>query len=81
MQNLKLDNIFNTSKKRKDEIAEMLKTNPDALEAFEKAYKAVEDTDYDEDNLFAMNSRQAVSESRKEQRPQVMPLCSGNLPP
>lgn len=69
MQNLKLGNIFNTSKKRKDEIAEMLKTNPDALEAFEKAYKAVEDTDYDEDNLFAMNSRQAVSESRKEQRP------------
>lgn len=69
MQNLKLGNIFNTSKKRKDEIAEMLKTNPDALEAFEKAYKAVEDIDYDEDNLFAMNSRQAVSESRKEQRP------------
>lgn len=26
MQNLKLGNIFNTSKKRKDEIAEMLKT-------------------------------------------------------
>lgn len=44
----------------------MLKTNPDALEAFEKAYKAVEDTDHDEDTLFAMNSRQAVSESRKE---------------
>lgn len=28
MQNLKLGSIFNTSKKRKDEIAEMLKTTP-----------------------------------------------------
>ena len=70
MQNLKLGNIFNTSKKRKDEIAKMLKTNPDAHEAFEKAYKAVEDTDHDEDNLFAINSRQAVSESRKEHFPE-----------
>lgn len=64
MQNLKLDNIFNTSKKRKDEIAKMLKTTPEALDAFEKAYKAVEDTDHDEDNLFVMNSRQAASENR-----------------
>lgn len=65
MQNLKLGNIFNTSKKRKDEIAKMLKTTPEALEVFEKAYKAVEeDTDHDEDNLFAMNSRQAASENR-----------------
>ena len=45
IQNLKLDNIFTTSKKRKDEIAEILKTTPEALEVFEKAYKAVEDTD------------------------------------
>lgn len=64
IQNLKLDNIFTTSKKRKDKIAEILKTTPEALEVFEKAYKAVEDTDHDEDNLFAMNSRQAASESR-----------------
>lgn len=64
IQNLKLDNIFTTSKKRKDEIAEILKTTPEALEVFEKAYKAVEDTDHDENNLFAMNSRQAASESR-----------------
>ena len=64
IQNLKLGDIFNNSKKRKDEIAEMLKTTPNALEAFEKAYKAVEDTDHDKDNLFAINSRQAASESR-----------------
>ena len=41
IQNLKLGDIFNNSKKRKDEIAEILKTTPEALEAFEKAYKAV----------------------------------------
>ena len=70
MQNLKLGNIFNTSKKRKDEIAEMLKTTPDALEAFEKAYKAVEDADHDKDNLFAINSRQATSENRTGHSPE-----------
>lgn len=70
MQNLKLSNIFNTSKKRKDEIAEMLKTTPDALEAFEKAYKAVEDADHDKDSLFAVNSRQAASENRTGHSPE-----------
>lgn len=69
MQNLKLGSIFNTSKKRKDEIAEMLKTTPDAPEAFEKAYKAVEDADHDKDNLFAANSRQAASENRTRRFP------------
>ena len=72
IQNLKLGDIFNNSKKRKDEIAEILKTTPEALEAFEKAYKAVEDADHDKDNLFAMNSRQAASESRTGYFPERM---------
>ena len=45
----------------KDEIAKMLKTTPEALEAFENAYMKASDIEQKEsDNLFDMNSRQAV---------------------
>lgn len=45
----------------KDEIAKMLKTTPEALETFENAYMKASDIEQKEsDNLFDMNSRQAV---------------------
>ena len=55
----------------KDEIAELLKTSPEALEAFEKAYTIhVLDPDVDTGNLFYMDRRSAkaceVSERRKQ---------------
>ena len=39
IQNLKLDNIFTTSKKRKDEIAEILKTTQKRLRCSRKLIK------------------------------------------
>ena len=46
----------------KDEVAEMLKTTPEALDAFESAYSEASFREASEsDNLFDVNSRQAVS--------------------
>lgn len=50
------------NKNLKDEIAEMLKVTPEALDAFEKAYQeASDDEQENSDNLFDVNSRQAVT--------------------
>lgn len=43
----------------KDEIAELLKISPEALEAFEKEYEKAA-LSQDEENFFAINSRQAT---------------------
>ncbi len=52
----------------KKKIAELLSTNPEALEAFEKAYAigALDDEDISE-NFFEINSRQAASMMKKGQ--------------
>lgn len=50
------------NKNLKDEIAEMLKITPEALDAFEKAYQeAADDEQENSDNLFEVNSRRAVA--------------------
>lgn len=52
----------------KDEIAKMLKTTPEALEAFENAYMKASDIEQKEsDNLFDMNSRQAVQTKNSQE--------------
>ena len=52
----------------KKKIAELLSTNPEALEAFEQAYAigALDDEDISE-NFFEINSRQAASMMKKGQ--------------
>lgn len=47
-----------TSMLAKDEIAKMLKTNPEALEAFEKAYEALPVEDH---GIYAMNAKEAAA--------------------
>ena len=50
-----------TRQKAKDNIADFLKTTPEALSAFENAYAIASDNENkDSDNLFDINSRQAV---------------------
>lgn len=50
------------NKNLKDEIAEMLKVTPEALDAFEKAYLEASDEEQENsDNLFDVNSRRAVA--------------------
>lgn len=52
----------------KDEIAAYLRTSPEALEAFEAAYrKSALTDDFDSDNLFDMNSRQASAIARTQE--------------
>ena len=56
----------------KDEIAELLKTSPEALEAFEKAYTIhVLDPDVDTGNLFDMDRRSAKASEDSERRKQA----------
>lgn len=44
------------------QIAELLRTTPAAVEAFEDAYRTHKlDTNVDENDLFGMNSRQAAA--------------------
>lgn len=51
----------------KDEVAEMLKTTPEALDAFENAYNEASIREANEsDNLFDVNSRQAASMVRSD---------------
>ncbi len=51
----------------KDEVAEMLKTTPEALDAFENAYNEASIREASEsDNLFDVNSRQAASMVRSD---------------
>lgn len=46
----------------RDQIAELLRTTPAAVEAFEDAYRTHKlDTNVDENDLFGMNSRQAAA--------------------
>lgn len=47
-----------TSILAKDEIAKMLKTNPEALEAFEKAYETLPVEDH---GIYAMNAKEAAA--------------------
>ena len=46
-----------TSMLAKDEIAKMLKTNPEALEAFEKAYQTLP---IEEHGIYGMNAKEAA---------------------
>ena len=56
----------------KGEIAELLKTNPEALEAFEKAYTIhVLDPDVDTGNLFDMDRRSAKASEDSERKKQA----------
>lgn len=51
----------------KDEVAEMLKTTPEALDAFESAYSEASLREASvSDNLFDINSRQAASMARSD---------------
>lgn len=51
----------------KDEVAEMLKTTPEALDAFENAYNEASIREASKsDNLFDVNSRQAASMVRSD---------------
>ena len=55
--------FFNFLKKNvptKEEVAKILKTSPEALEAFEKAY-AAEELPSDSDNLFSTNAKDAAA--------------------
>lgn len=46
----------------RDQIAELLRTTPAAVDAFEDAYRTRKlDTNIDESDLFGMNSRQAAA--------------------
>ena len=50
----------------KDEVAELLKTTPEALDAFEKAYTEASAREFKESDIFFdVNSRQAVSDLLK----------------
>lgn len=54
--------MFNFLKKTdKNQIAQMLKTTPEALEAFENAYQTYSESEIS-DNLFEVNAKQAASE-------------------
>ena len=63
------NNVKNTNRKlSKDDIAKLLKTTPEALDAFEKSYTAASDREAEEsDNLFDINSRMAVKELCKNE--------------
>ena len=66
-----LSNIFNKNRNKaaltKDELAALLKTTPEALKAFEKAYELHSMKDEDmSDNLFEINAKQAASFNHKE---------------
>ena len=56
---MRLPDLFK-KKFDKDDAARLLQIRPEALEAFEKAYEAASLLEEDSDNLFDMNSRQAV---------------------
>lgn len=65
-----LKNIFGPKTEEailaKDRIAELLKTSPEALEAFESAYrKQILESDGLSDNLFDVNSRQAAADAKQ----------------
>lgn len=60
-----LSNLFNKDKSKaalsKNAVAELLKVNPEALDAFEKAYTAkILDSPKISDNLFEINAKQAA---------------------
>lgn len=51
----------------RDQIAELLRTTPAAVEAFEDAYRTHKlDTNVDKNDLFGMNSRQAAAMTRED---------------
>ena len=61
---LELRKIFKTKKEKvsKEDIAQLLKTTPEALDAFETAYKAASFEEQEQKGFFGKNSRQAVRE-------------------
>ena len=73
-----MENILKNFTKRekgtlsKDKIAKLLKTSPEALEAFERAYTIhVLDPDVDTGNLFDMDRRYAKASEDNERRKQA----------
>ena len=67
---LDLSNIFNKDIKKailsKEQLAEMLKVTPEALEAFERSYQLHSMNDYTiSDNLFKVNAKQAAGMNPK----------------
>lgn len=62
---LDLSNIFNKDIKKaimsKEELAEMLRVTPEALEAFEKSYQLHSMNEPISDNLFKVNAKHAAS--------------------
>lgn len=57
----------------RDSVAELLKVNPEALEAFEKAYqKESIPFDLNDDNFFHVNSRQASEASFSKEIPESL---------
>ena len=61
---MELRKIFKTKKEKvsKEDIAQLLKTTPEALDAFETAYKAASFEEQEQKGFFGKNSRQAVRE-------------------
>ena len=61
---MELRKVFGNKKERfsKDDIAHLLKTTPEALNAFESAYEAASFEEQEEKGFFGINSRQAVRE-------------------
>ena len=67
---LDLSNIFNKDIKKailsKEQLAEMLKVTPEALEAFERSYQLHSMNDSTiSDNLFKVNAKQATGMNQK----------------
>ena len=64
--------MFLDSLKRKkaglspEEMSELLKTTPEALNSFEKSYQDLLESDDHPEELFVTNSRQASRDNRKE---------------
>ena len=68
---LDLSNIFNKDIKKailsKEQLAEMLKVTPEALEAFERSYQLHSMNDSTiSDNLFKVNAKQAAGMNPNE---------------
>lgn len=61
-----LSKLRNKNELSKDEIADLLKVNPELLEQFEKAYKNISD-EPEKDNFFKVSAKQA-SQERKENK-------------
>ena len=66
LKNVFSDAVAKKTSLDKDAVAQLLKTNPKALQAFEAAY-AAQALDEESDNFFEQNSRQASAALRESQ--------------